>query len=76
MSENEAGRALQVWSTKVFLHVLRHVGGEGEGWVEWLCGNLSVLGMNVLGLDGEAAVKEVCEGIRVGESWCWDPWLC
>jgi hypothetical protein len=75
MSNNEALGSVARWSTKVFLQVLEHVSVE-VGWMEWLCGNLSAEAMDVLGLDGEAAVEEVCGGGRVGETWCSDPWLC
>jgi hypothetical protein len=75
MSNNEALGSVARWSTKVFLQVLENVSVE-VGWMEWLCGNLSAEAMDVLGLDGEAAVEEVCGGGRVGETWCSDPWLC
>lgn len=75
MSENEAGLAMRTWTTKVFLNVLENASGEA-GWMEWLCGNLDAVSMNVVALDGEAVMEEVCGGAKVGETWCYDPWLC
>jgi hypothetical protein len=75
MSSNEALGSVERWSTKVFLQVLENISGE-VGWMEWLCGNLDAKAMSAVGLDGEAALVEVCGGSRVGETWCSDPWLC
>lgn len=75
MSENEAGLAMRTWTTKVFLNVLENASDE-VSWMEWLCGNLDAVSMNVVSLNGDAVMEEVCGGARVGETWCYDPWLC
>ena len=66
---------MRTWTTKVFLQVLEHA-SDDRGWMGWLCGNLDAGAMNVTGLDGDAAKREVCGGGEVGEGWCGDPYLC
>jgi hypothetical protein len=75
MSENERGFAIELWTTKVFLLVLENA-SEEEGWVDWLCGNLDAHAMNVVGLEGNETITEVCGGEKMGEKWCSDPYLC
>lgn len=75
LSENEAGFAMQRWTTKVFLLALENA-SEEPAWRAWLCANLSKEAMHVTGLDGEGVMEEVCEGERIGERWCSDPYLC
>lgn len=66
---------MQVWTTRVFLQVLENA-SDAKDWMPWLCDNLDAGAMNVTGLDGDAAKREVCGGGKVGEEWCSDPYLC
>ncbi|GAB7324380.1 hypothetical protein MBLNU13_g08323t2 [Cladosporium sp. NU13] len=58
LSENEAGFAMQRWTTKVFLLALDNASDEGA-WRAWLCATLSAKAMRVTGLDGAGVMEEL-----------------
>lgn len=68
LSAWEAGTAIRLWFSRVYVHILRHA-SDAPDWLPWLCENLDAGAMNVTGLYGKTIKKGICaraDGCRSG----------
>jgi len=73
MAEDESSVAMQLWTTKAYLAILENA-SDDSWWTTWLCDNLDVGSMNVTGLLGLGAKREVCGKGRLGNGECGYDW--
>lgn len=60
---SQGANYIRTWISRMFITAIENVSNV-DGWLSWLCNNMSVDSMNGAGLDGQVVITEVCDDAR------------